>query len=330
VVHSGIYYPNGSLKAILCVEGRNKLYDYCERNNIAYRKCGKLIVATDPEEIAQLSSILTEAHANGVLDAFLADQDKIQDLEPHIYAQQGIFFPSTGIVDSHGLMKQLESDAILNGVNFVYNAEVNGLKRIKGGYEISIIDADTQKYTFTSERVINSAGLSAGSIAHSVGISDPYYQVYYWKGEYFSVGNGKHKFIDRLIYPVPEKNRVGLGIHTTVDLDGRVKLGPNALFLESNEPEYSVDPEHAVQFYQSVQKLMPFLEPDDLYPDQAGVRPKLQKPGDPIRDFIIKEESDRGLPGFVNLLGIESPGLTASLGIADYVTSLILQSDQVE
>ena len=328
VVHSGIYYPRGSLKAILCVKGREKLYDYCETHEIAYNKCGKLIVATIPEEARQLIPILSEAHANGVTDALLVNRDRIQDLEPYIEAEQGIFFPSTGIVDSHSLMKSLESEAIRNGGNFVYNAEVFGVKRIEAGYEILMRDADGKKFTFTSAKVINSAGLSAGKITQSTGITDPNYRVYFWKGEYFSVGNGKHKFINRLIYPVPEKNRVGLGIHTTIDFDGRVKLGPNALFLERNEPEYSVDPEHAIQFYQAVQKFLPFLEPDDLYPDQAGVRPKLQKPGESIRDFIIVEESEKNFPGFVNLIGIESPGLTASLAIADYVSSLIFPHDQ--
>jgi L-2-hydroxyglutarate oxidase LhgO len=323
VVHSGIYYPSGSLKARLCVEGREKLYHYCDRNEIAYKKCGKLIVATDDSETEQLSGILMGARANGVMDAFLVDRQQIQELEPHIRAQQGIFFPSTGIVDSYSLMKQLETDSIRNGVNFVYNAEVLEINRIEGGYEISMIDADGEKFSFTSEMVVNSAGLSATRIARSVGIYDPNYHVYYWKGEYFSLGNGKHKLINRLIYPVPEKNRVGLGIHTTINLDGRVKLGPNALYLENNEPEYSVDPGHANQFYHSAKKFLPFLEAQDLYPDQAGIRPKLQKPGDPVMDFLIKEESERNLPGLVNLIGIESPGLTASLSIAEYVSTLL-------
>jgi L-2-hydroxyglutarate oxidase LhgO len=220
-------------------------------------------------------------------------------------------------------MKQLESDAIINGANFVYRAEVYGCKKIDNGYEISMHDADGKDFSFTTEKVINSAGLSADTFARIIGITDPEYTVFYWKGEYFSVGNGKHKLINRLIYPVPEKNRVGLGIHTTIDLDGRVKLGPNALYLESGVPEYSIDPEHASQFFNSVHKFLPFLEPGDLYPDQAGVRPKLQQPGDPVRDFLIREESDRELPGFINLLGIESPGLTAALAIAEYVTDLI-------
>jgi L-2-hydroxyglutarate oxidase LhgO len=323
VVHSGIYYPRNSLKAELCVQGREALYSYCNQHDIAYRKCGKLIVATTEEEVEQIEGIVAEAQKNGVNDGVMVDRDRIFELEPHIDAIRGVFFPSTGIVDSHGFMKQLESDAILNGANFVYGAEVYSCKRIRGGYEISMHDADGEDYTFTSQKLINAAGLSAGIIAQSAGIADPEYSVHFWKGEYFSVGNGKHKLINRLIYPVPEKNRVGLGIHTTVDLDGRVKLGPNALYLEKGVPEYSVDPEHAGQFLRSVHPFLPFLEPGDLYPDQAGVRPKLQKPGDPVRDFLIREESDRNLPGFINLIGIESPGLTASLAIADYVYELV-------
>jgi len=323
VIHSGIYYPPGSLKARLCVEGREKLYGYCEQHEIAYRKCGKLVVATDDSETDRLTGILRGAHANGVTDARIVDMPEIHQLEPHIHARKGIFFPSTGIVDTHNLMKQLETDAVGNGVNFVYHAEVLELHRITGGYEIVIKDADGERFTFTSEMVVNSTGLSASQIAHSSGIPGNTYRVYYWKGEYFSVINGKHKLVNRLIYPLPEKEIVGLGIHTTVDLDGRLKLGPNALYLEKGEADYTVDPGHASDFYRVARKFLPFLEEQDLLPDQAGIRPKFQKPGDPVKDFLIREESDRNLPGLVNLIGIESPGLTACLSIADYVSELL-------
>lgn len=324
VVHSGIYYPAGSLKARLCVDGREKLYRFCERHGIAYRKCGKLIVATDDSEAARLPGILRDAHANGVPDARMVNQAEIHRLEPHIHARKAVFFPSSGIVDSHSMMKQLETNAIVNGVHFVYHAEVLGLKRIAGGYEIVIKDADGEQFAFTSTVVINSAGLNASKIARSAGIDEDDYRVHYWKGEYFSVINGKHKLVNRLIYPLPERDITGLGIHTTVDLDGRLKLGPNTVYLEKGEEDYAVDPEHAVDFYRVAQKFLPFLEEQDLLPDQAGIRPKLQKPGDPVRDFLIREESERNLPGLVNLIGIESPGLTACLSIADYVAELLV------
>ena len=323
VIHSGIYYPNGSLKAQLCVDGKEKLYQYCDQYSIAYRKCGKLIVGTNTSDRDQLSSILRQAKENGVFDALWVEKKQIEELEPNIHGDYGIFFPSSGIIDTHSLMKQLESESALNGVNFVYNAEVLTLRKIKGGYELDLKDADGENFSFTSEKVVNSAGLTATQLAREIGIADPDYQVFYWKGEYFSIGNGKHKLVNRLVYPVPEENSVGLGIHTTIDLDGRVKLGPNALYLENGIPEYSVDIEHATQFYESTKKFLPFLKIEDLSPDQAGVRPKLQKPGDQVRDFLIKEESERGLPGLVNLIGIESTGLTACLSIAEYVSTLI-------
>lgn len=326
VVHSGIYYPAGSLKAQLCVDGREKLYRFCDRYDIAYRKCGKLIVATSNEETVRLEGILRDAHANGVKDARMVIPNEIHQLEPHINARKGIFFPSSGIVDSHSLMKQLETNAVANGVNFVYHAEVLGLKRTKEGYEIVIRDADGERFTFTSSKVINSAGLNSSGIARSAGIDEETYRVHYWKGEYFSVINGKHKLVDRLIYPLPERGITGLGIHATVDLDGRLKLGPNAVYLENGEEDYSVDPDHAGDFYRVARKFLPFLEEQDLLPDQAGIRPKLQKPGDPVRDFLIREESDKNLPGLVNLIGIESPGLTACLSIADYVAELLFPS----
>ncbi len=323
VVHSGIYYPPGSLKARLCIDGREKLYRYCDQHDIAYRKCGKLIVATDDSETDRLMGILKGAQANGVTDTRILDKNEIHKLEPHIEARKGIFFPSSGIVDSYSLMKQLETEAVVNGVNFVYHAEVQQVHRITGGYEVVIRDADGEQFTFTSEKVVNSAGLSASQIAHSAGIPENIYRVHYWKGEYFSVVNGKHKLVNRLIYPLPEKDVVGLGIHTTVDLDGRLKLGPNALYLQKGELDYSVDPGHAGHFYRVTRKFLPFLEQQDLMPDQAGIRTKFQKPGDPVKDFLIREESDRNLPGLVNLVGIESPGLTACLSIAEYVSELL-------
>ncbi len=324
VVHSGIYYPPGSLKARLCVTGREKLYRYCDDHEIAYKKCGKLIVATDVSEEELLAGILREANANGVMDARMMDRDEIRQLEPHILARKAVFFPSTGIVDSYGLMKQLETEAIVNGANFVYNAEVLELHPVTGGYEIVLKDADGERFAFTSGLVVNSAGLSASQIAFSAGIPESAYPVYFWKGEYFSVVNGKHKLVNRLVYPVPEKDIVGLGIHTTVDLDGRLKLGPNALYLGQDEPDYTVDPHHVSQFYHATRKFLPFLEEQDLMPDQAGIRPKFQKPGDPVMDFLIREESDRNLSGLVNLIGIESPGLTACLSIADHVYGLLV------
>ena len=325
VIHSGIYYPKGSLKARLCVEGRKLLYDYCEKNEIPYKKCGKLIVATDEEEEKQLPSILERSKNNGVTSGRHITYREAKELEPNVEMLSALYFPESGIVDSHGLMKELEKEAGRKGVDMAYNNEVTALKKIDGGYEVTVRDADGD-FTFSTGKVINSSGLGAYNISRLMGCDYPSYRYYFWKGEYWGVGNGKSKLVSRLIYPVPETNTTGLGIHATVDMNRGLKLGPNTVFLEDGRLDYTVDKSRKNQFYESVRRFLPFLEPDDLHPDQAGVRPKLQKPGDPIRDFIIRHEADKGYPSFFNLLGIESPGLTACLAIGDYVKQLVMES----
>lgn len=322
VIHSGIYYPRGSLKARLCVEGRQLLYDYCIKNEIPYSKCGKIIVATDREEEKQLPSILEGSKKNGVTSGKQITGEEVRELEPNVEAISALYYPESGIVDSHGLMKELEKEAGRNGVDMAYNNKVTGLRKIDGGYEVTVKD-DEGDFTFSSRILINSAGLGAYEISRLMGIDDPYYRLYFWKGEYWGVGNGKGKLVSRLVYPVPETNTTGLGIHATVDLNRGLKLGPNTVYLVDNSEDYTVEHSRRDQFYESARRFLPFLEPDDLHPDQAGIRPKLQKPGDPVRDFIIRNETDKGYTNFINLVGIESPGLTACLAIGDYVKKLI-------
>lgn len=328
VVHSGIYYPKGSLKARLCVEGRELLYDYCDKNEISYSKCGKLIVATNTEEEKQLPTILERSRNNGVTSGSHITSEEAKELEPNVKTLSALYFPESGIVDSHGLMKELEKEAGRNGVDMAYNNEVTALKKIDNGYQVTVKDADGN-FTFSTRKVINSAGLGAYNISRLMGPDDPSYRNYFWKGEYWGVGNGKSKLVSRLIYPVPETNTTGLGIHATVDLNRGLKLGPNTVFLEDDRLDYTVDKSRKNQFYESAKQFLPFLEADDLHPDQAGIRPKLQKPGDPIKDFIIRNEADKGYPGFINLLGIESPGLTACLAIGNYVKHLIAKRKPV-
>jgi L-2-hydroxyglutarate oxidase LhgO len=322
VIHSGIYYPHGSLKARLCVRGRHMLYDYCRQKEILHRQCGKFIIATDQEEALQLESILQQARNNGVESGRILDRSELQQHEPHVEGSRALYFDTSGIVDSHGLMKQLETDAVLQGAGMAYESEVTGIRKIDGGYEITVADASGH-FVFTTQAVVNAAGLGAFRISAMAGMDDPFYRLYFWKGQYWAVGNGKHKLIDSLIYPVPQAKLTGLGIHATIDLNGGVKLGPDAVYLDDGKPDYSVDPNSGHEFYKAASKFLPFLEPDDLHPDQAGVRPKLQKPGDGVRDFIIREESEKGFPGFINLLGIESPGLTACLAIGEMVGGLL-------
>ena len=322
VIHSGIYYPQGSLKATLCVEGKELLYNYCRQKQIAHKKIGKLIVSTNASEDRILQAILRQAQNNNVTDAQLLTMKEIKQLEPHINATSALYFPSTGIVDSFGLMKQLENDAINQGVQVLYKKEITAIRKITNGYELTVSE-NNERFSFTASVVINAGGLYADKIAAMVGIYEPSYTLHYWKGEYFSVANGKHKLINHLIYPIPHQNNTGLGIHATLDINHRLKLGPNALYLPTHTLDYSVDKAHGESFYNAAKKILPFIEFDDLQADQAGIRPKLQKPGDAVRDFIICNETDKGFPNFINLIGIESPGLTSSLAIAKKINLMI-------
>lgn len=322
VIHSGIYYPTGTLKAKLCVQGNKLLYDYCSKKDILHKKTGKLVVATTDQEINYLHKVLIQSKINGVKDGIFLTKKEVQKIEPHVFCKAAIYFPSTGIIDSHGLMKQLKSDAIMNATNFAYNSEVIGIKKIKEGYQIDIKE-DDGNYTFTTKKIINAAGLNADTISKISETFEPSYQLYYWKGEYFAVGNKKNKTIKHLIYPVPNQNLTGLGVHATLDLNHGMKLGPDSTFIENREQDYSVKKEKQADFYKAAVKYLPLLEEKDLHPDQAGIRPKLQNKGDAFRDFIIKKETEKGHTNFINLIGIESPGLTSCLAIAEEVNKLL-------
>jgi L-2-hydroxyglutarate oxidase LhgO len=325
VIHAGIYYPKGSLKAKLCIEGKWLLYDYCKKFDIPYNNCGKLIVATSEEELMIIEGIRQTALNNGVDDLQVVEKEEIALMEPNIFALRALYSPSTGIVDSHSLMKQYETNTINNGGQIVYGSEVTAIKKIKGGYEITLSYADNKDYTFTSGIIINSAGLTSDKISEMAGIPDNNLKILFCKGEYFRLKPPKNKLIKRLIYPVPLHNLEGIGIHVTIDIGGGVKLGPDVTYLDSNVYDYSVDPYKQEAFFSSARKFLPFLELDDISPEMAGIRPKIQKPGDPVRDFYIMEESKRGCPGFINLIGMESPGLTSSIAIGNYVSNLIDQ-----
>ena len=323
VIHAGIYYSAGSLKSRLCVSGNKLLYKFCEDYSVPYKRCGKIIVATSDEEVQTLDNIKQRAAKNGVNDLKIIGHEEIASLEPHVSALKAIWSPSTGIVDSHSLMKQLETNFINNGGNIVYGSEVKGITKIKGGYEILLSDADGKPFSFTTKVFINSAGLTSDIIARMAGIKDENLRIRFCKGEYFRLRPPKNKMIGRLVYPVPHHNMEGIGIHVTIDLAGGVKLGPDVTWLDSNSYDYSVDSSKQAAFYKSARKFLPFISETDILPEMAGIRPKIQVPGGEEKDFYIKEESDRGLHGFINLIGMESPGLTSSLAIAEYVESLL-------
>jgi L-2-hydroxyglutarate oxidase LhgO len=323
VIHAGIYYTMGSLKARLCVEGKWLLYDYCKKYNIPYNNCGKLIVATSKEEITVIEGLWQTAIRNSVNDLLFLERYQIAELQPDIFALKALFSPSTGIVDSHSLMKQYETNTINNGGQVVYGSEVTGISKINNGYRITLLDSDKRNYSFTTRIVINSAGLTSDKVSEMVGLTDDNLKILFCKGEYFRINPPKNRLIKRLIYPVPHQNMEGIGIHVTIDMGGGVKLGPDVKYLESNIYDYKLTASKQEAFFKSAKKFLPFLEYDDLAPEMAGIRPKIQKPGEPLRDFYIMEETKRGYPGFINLIGIESPGLTSSISIAKYVNDLI-------
>jgi L-2-hydroxyglutarate oxidase LhgO len=322
VIHAGIYYPQGSLKAKLCVEGNRLLYEYCRKFDIPCKNCGKLIVATSEDEIAVIEGIKETAEKNGVSLSML-DKGQVADMEPNIYALKALFSPTTGIVDSHSLMKRFETNTVINGGQFVYGNEVTAVRKLEKGFKITLIGTDQEPFSFTTKILINSAGLTSDSIARMAGIADSKLTISFCKGEYFRVNPPKNRLINRLIYPIPHQNMEGIGVHVTVDMAGGVKLGPDVTYLDEKIYDYHVDPSKQEEFWKSARKFLPFLEFEDIAPDMAGIRPKTQKPGEPIRDFYIKEEKERGYKGFINLIGMESPGLTSCLAIAKHVNEIV-------
>lgn len=319
VIHSGIYYPQNSLKSKTCIQGRNLLYQYCRKNNIPFKKLGKLIVAEDKEEEQRLWSIYKNGIEVGIKNLKILERKDIKKIEPHIEAELGIFSPDTGILDSHQFMKSLYNEAKLRGVIFSFSSEVVGIQKRSTGYLITIKDADGKNFSFLSKIVINSAGLFSDRIAQMLGIND--YKIYYCKGQYFRIRNPAKYNINHLIYPPPTE--ISLGIHITPDIAGGIRLGPDAFYVR--KIDYSVNENDRERFYYSVKKFLPELNIEDIIPDTAGIRPKLQKENGPFKDFVIRDEADKGFPGFIDLIGIESPGLTASLSIAEEMGNILRQ-----
>ena len=322
VIHAGIYYPAGTLKARLCVEGNRMLYELCGRCGIPHRQSGKLIVATTDEEVDQLHALMAKGQRNGADGLMMISRKQMKALEPEVDGVAALLSPTTGIVDAHALMRYCLSKAQDENTHIAFNTEVVGVERINDSYKVSVKDG-SGRFSITSRIVINCAGLQSDRVAAMAGIDIDAagYRLHYCKGEYFNVIGGKAKKIHHLIYPVPLPRLTGVGIHATLDMDGRMLLGPSAEYVDSID--YAVDDRNKRMFYDGVKLFLPFIEYDDLAPEMAGVRPKLQGPQDDIRDFAICEESDRGLPGLINLIGIESPGLTASPAIARYVGGMV-------
>ncbi|MDP2940081.1 MAG: NAD(P)/FAD-dependent oxidoreductase [Candidatus Omnitrophota bacterium] len=327
VIHAGIYYIPGSLKAKTCVEGNQLLYEICRKHKIPHKRCGKLIVANSKEDEDSLMNILKRARGNGVEGLKILSKKNIQELEPKIIATAALFSESTGIIDSHSLMEYFIQKIKDNGSDVVYNSEVVAAEKSNSGYKLTIQEKQGDKFSIDAGIVINSAGLESDKIALRIGINikKEGYDLKYCKGQYFRVNQEKAKLLSYLVYPVPKPSSAGLGIHATLDLAGGLRLGPDDKYIAREKIDYNVDINDRDKFFSLTKSFLPFLEKDDLMPDTAGIRPKLQGEGEPERDFVIKEETKLGFPGFINLIGIESPGLTSAIAIARYVESLVRQ-----
>lgn len=316
VIHAGIYYPQGSLKARLCVRGRELLYAYCQDRGIAHQRCGKLLVATQPEQLGQLQGIVDKAAANGVTDLAWLSRVQALALEPRLRCLAALHSPSTGIIDSHGLMLALLGDLENAGGALAVQSALQSAEVTPQGLVLQAADGTT----LCARTVVNAAGLAAPDLARRFAGLDPTHvpQAYYAKGNYFTLA-GRAPF-SRLIYPVPQA--AGLGVHLTLDLGGQAKFGPDVQWVDSPD-DLQVDPARGDAFYAEVRQYWPELPDGALQPGYAGMRPKIAPPGAPAPDFVIQGPTVHGVPGLVNLFGIESPGLTSSLAIGEYVAGLL-------
>lgn len=321
VIHAGIYYTPGSLKARLCVEGNARIYEICARHEIPHRRTTKIITAATAEELPALERILANGRVNGV-ELRMLSAAEAHELEPNVRSAGALFSPSSGVVSAHGLMDYLLHEAREAGAILQAHTELLAIERRDGDYRLTVRTGEAVE-SFTSERVVNAAGLEGDTVAAMAGIDveSAGYRLHYCKGSYFSVTASKSGLVSRLIYPVP--GPVSLGVHALVELNGRLKFGPDAEYLHDRGLDYRVDEAKRAAFAEAVRRVVPAIRDEDLSPDISGIRPKLQGPGEPFRDFVIAEEGARGLPGFVSLVGIDSPGLTAAPAIAEHVARLL-------
>ena len=315
VIHAGIYYPKGSLKARACVEGRHRLYAYCAGRGVPHRRCGKLIVATDAAQLGELEGIRQRAHANGVTDVVRVSPAQVRAMEPELSCVAALHSPSTGIIDSHALMLAYLGDAQNAGAMLALKSPLQRAIVRPQGIELHVAGAEP----VLAARVVNSAGLRAPSVARSIEgyprrLAPP---ELYAKGNYYTLA--KRAPFSRLVYPVPEPG--GLGVHVTLDLGGRARFGPDVEWVD--RIDYTVDPRRAEGFYAAIRRYWPGLPEGALEPGYAGIRPKITGRGEPPADFLVQGPRAHGVRGLVQLYGIESPGLTASLALADHVAALL-------
>ena len=330
VIHAGIYYPKGSLKAQLCVQGKELLYAYCAERGIGHQRCGKLLVATSEAQAAALPGIIAKAAANGLHDLTLLTRDGARAMEPQLECMAAVHSPSTGIVDSHAFMLALQGDLEHAGGMVVLNSEVNravaGVNRSSSAIQIIASDS-TELHT---RLLVNAAGLHAPALAARIeGLPAQHVpKAFYAKGNYFTL-SGRSPF-SRLIYPAPDPHAhlAGLGVHLTIDLGGQAKFGPDVQWVDALDAPgaWVVDAARGEAFYGEIRKYWPALPDGALQPGYVGIRPKISGPHEAAADFCIQGPETHGVPGLVNLFGIESPGLTSSLAIGDYVANMLLKA----
>jgi len=310
VIHAGIYYPKGSLKARACVAGKERLYEYCVAHGVPHRRSGKLIVATSQEQVGELENIQKKAHANGVTDVVWMTREQVVALEPEISCVAGLYSPSTGIIDSHALMLAYLGDAEERGAMLALKTHLLGAQVTTDGFVVHSDQMDV-----ACNILVNSGGLRAPSIAKLVEgyPAEKAPREFYAKGNYYSLT--RRAPFSRLVYPVPEPG--GLGVHVTLDLAGQARFGPDVEWVD--RIDYAVDPKRSERFYAAIRKYWPGLPDGALSPGYAGIRPKTAGPKEPAPDFEVQGPSVHGVPGLVHLFGIESPGLTASLALSAIV-----------
>ncbi len=322
VIHASVYYPPDSLKGRLCLEGNRRMYGLCRAHAIPHSNCGKLIVAWTAEQEAGLPSLLQTALGNGAEGVRIVDGREMKALEPRVDGRAALFCPTSGIVDSHALMRHFLAVAKDRGALPVFGTEVIGLDRTPEGWRVTVREPDGGESSVLARAVVNCAGLESGRIAALAGIDEDAaaYRIHYRKGMYVRVARNLHLLPRRLVYPYPPEDAT-VGIHTVPDLAGGMRLGPMDVWTD--RVEYDVDAGLTGRFFEACAPFLPGLRREDLAPEGAGIQAKRYGPGEASLDFVIREESDRGLPGLLNLVGIESPGLTSSPAIGPHVTQLL-------
>ncbi len=319
VIHAGLHYPNGSLKARFCVKGRDMLYAYCVEHGVPHRRLGKLTVACDEREVTSLDAIKKKAEGNGVANLEWVSGDDAQAMEPELRCLRAFYSPSTGIIDSHALMLAYLGDAEAAGASIAYRASVRRGRVTGDGFALDV--GGDEAMSLDCKVLVNSAGLYAPSLARRIAGVPPASipKDYFCRGVYFTLA-GRAPF-SRLVYPVPE--HAGLGVHLTLDMGGQAKFGPDTEWIDG--VDYTVDPRRGDKFYAAIRAYWPGLKDETLQPGYAGIRPKISGPTEPAADFVVQGPGDHGVAGLINLYGIESPGLTSSLAIAEHVMGMLPQ-----